>query len=106
MNTVKTIHFTAFLSSFFMLFTTTVFSQKIDTPVFQSAETPDSLTKHWTGGLGVGLDASMISMVNPRINEGESRISTGGMLDFWANFENKRMIWQNKGSLQLSIMLQ
>jgi hypothetical protein len=106
MNTVKTIRFAAFLSSFFMLFTTAVLGQKLDTPVFQSNETTDSLAKHWSGGLGVGLDASMISMVNPRVNEGESRISTGGMVNFWANFENKRLIWQNKGSLQLSLMLQ
>jgi hypothetical protein len=106
MNTVNTIRFIAFLSSCFIFFNTSVLGQKLETPVFQSNETTDSLAKHWSGGLGIGLDASMISLINPRVNEGESRISTGGMLNFWANYENKRVIWQNKGSVQLSLMLQ
>lgn len=78
-------------------------AQKIESPTFQTDSIEvDSAKKKWMIGGGLGFDLAAVTLINPRVNEGESRINAGGLFDFVANYQGKRLIWNNKGNLQLS----
>ena len=78
-------------------------AQKIDTPTFQTEQNADGTAKKWSGGASLGLDAAGVSLINPRVNEGEGRINIGGMFNFWANYQKKSLIWNTKGCFQLAL---
>ncbi|MFM2269937.1 MAG: hypothetical protein RL757_3378 [Bacteroidota bacterium] len=80
-----------------------LFAQKIESPTFQTESNFDSTAKRWSGGGSLGLDAAGITLINPRLNEGESRLNAGGLANFWLNYQSKRWIWNNRGNLQLSL---
>jgi Protein of unknown function (DUF3078) len=77
-------------------------AQKIESPTFQTDTiNVDSIKKKWTIGGGLGFDLAAITLINPRVNEGEGRINAGGLFDFVANYQGKRLIWNN--NIQLSL---
>ena len=80
-----------------------LFGQKIEVPTFQTQDYFDSTAKKWSGGGSLGFDAAGITLINPRVSEGESRLNVGGLANFWLNYQSKRWIWNNRGNLQLSL---
>lgn len=79
-------------------------AQKIETPTFQTDSIiVDSSAKKWTLGGGLGFDATAVTLINPRLNEGEGRINLGALFDFYANYQGKRLLWNNKGSIQMGL---
>ena len=52
--------------------------------------------------VGVGLDFSTLSFINPRPNDGQSTLSFGGLINFSANYTGKRVIFDNHLNLQVS----
>jgi hypothetical protein len=86
------------------LYPLSINAQKIQTPTFQTDSVKvDATTKRWTGGGGLGVDITAISMINPRVAEGQGRINAGGLFNFYANYQGKRFIWNNKGSIQIAL---
>ncbi|MBL7816528.1 MAG: DUF3078 domain-containing protein [Saprospiraceae bacterium] len=53
-------------------------------------------------GIGVGLDFSTLSLINPRPNEGQNTVGFGGLLNIFVNHTGKRWIWDNRLNLQLA----
>lgn len=53
-------------------------------------------------GVGVGLDFSSLSLINPRPNEGQNNVGFGGMMNLFVNYTGKKVIWDNRLNLQLS----
>ena len=53
-------------------------------------------------GVGVGLDFSSLSLINPRPNEGQSNVAFGGLLNLFVNYTGKKIIWDNRFNIQLS----
>jgi hypothetical protein len=51
----------------------------------------------------LGFDLVAVTLINPRVNEGEGHINAGGLFNFVANYQGKRLIWNNKGNIQLSL---
>jgi Protein of unknown function (DUF3078) len=78
-------------------------AQKLEAPTFQTDSLPDTLRANWTGGGGLGLDGTAITLINPRVGEGEGRVNAGILLNFWLNFQSKRLLWNNRGSVQLAL---
>jgi hypothetical protein len=86
------------------LYPLSINAQKIETPTFQTDSIKvDATTKRWTGGGGLGVDITAISMINPRVAEGQGRINAGGLFNFYANYQGKRFVWNNKGSIQIAL---
>jgi hypothetical protein len=80
-----------------------IHAQKIEAPTFQTDSIEmDSTGKKWSGLGGIGLDATTITLINPRLSDGDSRISMGGLLNYNVNFQNKKFVFTHRGSLQLS----
>ena len=53
-------------------------------------------------GIGVGVDFSSLSLINPRPSEGQSSLGFGGLFNFFANYTGKRVIFDNRLNMQLS----
>ena len=53
-------------------------------------------------GVGVGLDFSSLSLINPRPNEGQSQVGFGGLLNIYANYTGKKVIFDNHFNFQLA----
>ncbi len=53
-------------------------------------------------GIGAGVDFSTLSVINPRPNDGQNNLSFGGLLNFFANYTGKKIIWDNRFNIQLS----
>jgi hypothetical protein len=77
-------------------------AQKLDAPLFQTDSVELDSSKRWSGNGGVGLDAAAITLINPRVNDGGSRINLGGIFNFNLNYQGKRILWSNRGNLQIS----
>lgn len=86
-----------------LLFCASVLAQKIETPAFNSdAPRRDSIARHWRFNGGIGLDASIISLLNPRVGEGKGRLSAGLMLNATIQYEGRKYLWNNRAMLQFS----
>ena len=79
-------------------------AQKIEQPTFQidSIEL-DSGAKKWSGNIGLGWDLNAISLINPRVSDGSDEINFGGLLNFAFGYQSKKLIWNNRGNLQLAL---
>lgn len=88
-----------------LLFCPPIFSQKIETPTFNTDTTRrDALAKRWHFNGGIGLDASAISLLNPRVGEGDGRLSAGLQLNAMLNYEGRKYLWNNRAILQWSVL--
>lgn len=82
---------------------TTLIAQKILTPTFHTEHNPlDSTAKRWTFVGGFGTDLSAISLLNPRLSDGESNVNMGGLLNLAVNYQGKRIIWNNRANVQVN----
>jgi hypothetical protein len=80
-------------------------AQKIESPMFQTdSVVQDSTTKRWTGTCGLGLDLTAITLINPRLTDGEGRINAGGLFNFAFQYQSNRLLWANRGNIQLSLL--
>lgn len=52
--------------------------------------------------VGVGLDFSSLSLINPRPNEGQNTLGFGGLLNLSVNYTGKKIVFDNRLNLQLS----
>jgi hypothetical protein len=86
-----------------ILYPLSIFAQKIDMPTFQTEKIEGDSFRKWTGGGSIGLDAMGVSMINPRVNDGDGRLNAGGLISFWFNYQSKKWIWNNRGSLQMGL---
>lgn len=61
-------------------------------------------TDGWTKIGGVGLDFSLLNLINPRIGAGDNRVGFGGLLNYMANLKQGKVLWDNKFGLQLGVV--
>ena len=54
-------------------------------------------------GVGVGLDFSSLSLINPRPNEGQSQVGFGGLLNIYANYTGKKVIFDNHFNFAIDV---
>jgi hypothetical protein len=78
-------------------------AQKVEAPTFQTENTSSDTAKRWLFNGGLGLDLAAILLIHPRVGEGESKINAGGLFNFTLNYQHKNLLWNNRGSLQLSL---
>ena len=55
----------------------------------------------WTKVGGIGLDFSLLNLINPRVGAGDNRVGFGGLLNYTANLKQGKVLWDNKFGLQL-----
>lgn len=53
-------------------------------------------------GVSLGMDFSMMSMINPHPNEGQNTTNVGGLLSIFCNNTGKKSIFDNKLNIQLA----
>ena len=58
----------------------------------------------WTKIGGIGLDFSLLNLINPRIGAGDNRVGFGGLLNYTANLKQGKVLWDNKFGLQLGVV--
>ncbi len=61
-------------------------------------------TDGWTKVGGIGLDFSLLNLINPRVGSGDNRIGFGGLLNYTANLKQGKVLWDNKFGLQLGVV--
>ncbi len=83
----------------------TLFGQKI----LETTETWAALRQDTTPkfdsisvGLSIAADFSTLSVINPRVGEGQDNLAWGGLITFFANFTKKKTIWDSRLMLQVS----
>ncbi|MDX1666059.1 MAG: DUF3078 domain-containing protein [Saprospiraceae bacterium] len=57
----------------------------------------------WTTGAGIGLDFSQLFQLNPRQGAGQNRIGFGGAVNFFANYAQNRLAWDNVANWQFGV---
>ncbi len=57
----------------------------------------------WETGAGIGFDFSQLFQLNPKQGAGENRIGFGGAINFFANYDRKRLSWDNQVNWQFGI---
>lgn len=67
----------------------------------QEGEVPEN---PWKKGVGIGLDFSQLIQLNPKQGAGQNKIGIGGALNFFANYANKRVAWDNTASWQFGLL--
>ena len=50
----------------------------------------------WTKVGGIGLDFSLLNLINPRVGAGDNRVGFGGLLNYTANLKQGKVLWDNK----------
>lgn len=63
----------------------------------------DADAEGWTIGAGIGLDLSVLTVINPRAGAGENRIGLGSNTSIFANYRKGRLAIDNTGGLSLAI---
>ena len=58
----------------------------------------------WTKVGGIGLDFSLLNLINPRVGAGDNRVGFGGLLNYTANLKQGKVLWDNKFGLQLGVV--
>jgi hypothetical protein len=58
----------------------------------------------WTTSGAVGLDLSILQLINPRIGSGVNQTKFGGLVNFGAKYNKGKYIWDNKGSWLMSVV--
>ncbi len=57
----------------------------------------------WEKGAGLGLDLAQLLIYNPKNGAGENKIGVGGAINYFANYKNGRLAWDNLASLSLGV---
>jgi hypothetical protein len=57
----------------------------------------------WTKGAGMGLDFAQLFQLNPRQGAGQNRIGLGGAINFFANYKEGRVAWDNLLNWQFGV---
>ncbi|MEY4938261.1 MAG: hypothetical protein RIS64_4622 [Bacteroidota bacterium] len=78
--------------------------RRLEPTAEQPIDTPKALPKRWSGNLSLGMDATSLSLINPRPSEGEKLVTLGGMLNFAFKYQGNRLLWQNSGNVQLVLV--
>ncbi len=63
----------------------------------------DADLEGWTIGAGIGLDLSVLTVINPRAGSGENRIGLGSTTNVFANYRKGRLAVDNTAGLSLAI---
>ncbi len=58
----------------------------------------------WTSGGGLGLDLSILSLINPRIGAGSNQTKYGGLLNYYAKYKKGKFIWDSKANWLTSVL--
>lgn len=58
----------------------------------------------WTKIGGIGLDFSLLNLINPRVGSGDNRVGFGGLLNYTANLKQGKVLWDNKFGIQLGVV--
>ena len=91
-------------SAFMLTFTLHLSAQK----VLDATETVKEMDKTkekagWTRVGGIGLDFSLLSLINPRSGAGDNRFGFGGLLTYQANLKRNKLVCDNKFGVQLAV---
>ncbi len=57
----------------------------------------------WQIGMAFGMDFFQLLQINPKIGAGEDRIQFGGVSTVFAFYQNKRLKWENIGTLLFAV---
>ncbi|MFZ4543714.1 MAG: DUF3078 domain-containing protein [Saprospiraceae bacterium] len=57
----------------------------------------------WKRTIGLGLDAGQLSLINPRVGAGESRINLGGAANAIFNYKKGRYSWENSAAALFAV---
>jgi hypothetical protein len=57
----------------------------------------------WQFGMAFGLDFFQLLQINPKVGAGEDRIQFGGVSTVFAVYKNKRLKWENIGTLLFAV---
>jgi Protein of unknown function (DUF3078) len=88
--------------SIMAFFTPSVRAQKIEEVGTMMGSIREDTAKGLEVGLGIGLDFSSLSMINPRPNEGQNATNAGGLFTFFANYTGEKSIFDLKVNMQLA----
>lgn len=85
------------LLSVLLLFSVSMVRAQETTLILAEADTS------WKSGAGLGIDFAQLFQLNPRQGAGENRIGIGGAINFFANYAEGRMAWDNKVNWQFGV---
>lgn len=57
----------------------------------------------WQIGMAFGMDFFQLLQINPKVGAGEDRIQFGGVSTVFAFYQNKRLNWENIGTLLFAV---
>ncbi len=92
---------------FILLFTAlSSFAQKVGEikDDIKSVEAAKDQKDGWTKTGGIGIDLSLLNLINPRLGAGNNRFGFGGLLSYTANYKGESIIWNNRANLQLAVL--
>ncbi len=98
---IKTVAFWLPLS-IVTLFSNFLHAQKFEETNEMMSIIREDTAKGLVTGIGLGLDFSMLSMINPRPNEGKNATNIGGLLNFYAYYTGKKTIFDTKFNMQIA----
>ena len=69
----------------------------------QSTNTDAKPAGPWKRTISLGIDAGQLSLVNPRLGAGESRVNLGGALNAVFNYKQGRYTWDNSAAALFAV---
>jgi hypothetical protein len=84
-------------------FTLSAQDKALDTKDIKEMDKKDA-KEGWTKAGALGLDFSLLNLINPRAGSGDNRFGFGGLINYLANLKQGKVLWDNKFNIQAAVV--